>query len=92
MDIAHAELFFLLEQVSCFGINIIVFFMPFFWSTINNFFGILLSDQNKGKSRIYQHSGSMITAKGNVEQMLKEHEKNIQEAVRKARLSKHREL
>jgi hypothetical protein len=46
----------------------------------------------KGKSRIYQHSGSMITAKGNMERMLKEHEKNIQEAVRKARLNKSREL
>ncbi|XP_062197334.1 probable serine/threonine-protein kinase At1g54610 [Phragmites australis] len=46
----------------------------------------------RGKSRRFQYSGSMITAKGNMEQMLKEHERNIQEAVRKARLNKSREL
>lgn len=65
----------------------------FFFVYTNNLFDILLSDQRyKGKSRIYQQSGSMITAKGNMELMLKEHEKNIQEAVRKARLNKSREL
>ncbi|XP_012704076.1 probable serine/threonine-protein kinase At1g54610 [Setaria italica] len=46
----------------------------------------------KGRSKRYQHSGSMITEKGSMEQMLKEHEKNIQEAVRKARINKSKEL
>jgi hypothetical protein len=34
----------------------------------------------------------MVTGKGGMEQMLKEHEKNIQEAVRKARINKSKEL
>jgi hypothetical protein len=34
----------------------------------------------------------MITAKGNMGLMLKKHERNIQEAVRKARLNKSKEL
>ncbi|KAL6658162.1 hypothetical protein ACP70R_003748 [Stipagrostis hirtigluma subsp. patula] len=42
----------------------------------------------RGKNRRFQHSGSMIMAKGNMDQMLKQHERNIQEAVRKARLNK----
>ncbi|CAL4981689.1 unnamed protein product [Urochloa decumbens] len=46
----------------------------------------------KGKSKRYQHSGSMITEKGNMARMLREHEKNIQEAVRKARIYKSKEL
>lgn len=52
-----------------------------------------LCDQRyKGRSKRYQHSGSMVTGKGGMEQMLKEHEKNIQEAVRKARINKSKEL
>ncbi|OEL35592.1 putative serine/threonine-protein kinase [Dichanthelium oligosanthes] len=47
----------------------------------------------KGRGKRYQHSGSMITENGNMDQMLKEHEKNIQEAVRKARIiNKSKEL
>ncbi|TVU25983.1 hypothetical protein EJB05_28507 [Eragrostis curvula] len=52
--------------------------------------GPMMNPRNKGKR--FQHSGSMITAKGNMDQMLKEHERNIQEAVRKARFNKSREL
>ncbi|KAJ1275201.1 hypothetical protein BS78_05G118400, partial [Paspalum vaginatum] len=48
--------------------------------------------RHKGKNKRYNYSSSMITAKGNMERMLKEHEKNIQEAVRKAHINKSREL
>ncbi|CAO2146046.1 unnamed protein product [Urochloa humidicola] len=46
----------------------------------------------KGKSKRYQHSGSMITEKRSLEWTLREHEKNIQEAVRKARINKSKEV
>ncbi|XP_074332939.1 putative serine/threonine-protein kinase At1g09600 isoform X1 [Apium graveolens] len=48
-------------------------------------------DDNMGqiprKNRI-QYSGPLVPPGGNIEDMLKEHEKNIQEAVRKSRLDK----
>jgi hypothetical protein len=92
VDIAHIDLFFYWNKIAALTLHQSIFGV-FSLSTINNLFAILLPDQRyKGKSRIYQHSGSMITAKGNMERMLKEHEKNIQEAVRKARLNKSREL
>lgn len=34
------------------------------------------------------HSGSLVTPEGNIEEMLKEHDRNIQAAMRKARLNK----
>lgn len=39
------------------------------------------------KSRIH-YSGPLVPHGGNMEEMLKEHERQIQEAVRKARLDK----
>uniref|UniRef100_A0A0D3HK07 [RNA-polymerase]-subunit kinase n=1 Tax=Oryza barthii TaxID=65489 RepID=A0A0D3HK07_9ORYZ len=39
------------------------------------------------KNRMH-HSGSLVTPEGNIEEMLKEHDRNIQAAVRKARLNK----
>lgn len=42
----------------------------------------------KGKSKRIHYSGSIITPDGNMEDILKEHDRNIQEAVRKARLDK----
>ncbi|KAF0895222.1 hypothetical protein E2562_008561 [Oryza meyeriana var. granulata] len=38
------------------------------------------------------YSSSLITPEGNIEEMLKEHDRNIQAAVRKARLNKSKEL
>ena len=45
--------------------------------------------QNHGRRfRRIHHSGPLVPPGGNMEDMLKEHERHIQEAVRKARLSK----
>jgi cyclin-dependent kinase 12/13 len=48
------------------------------------------SDQknNARKLRRIHYSGPLLPPGGNIEDMLKEHEMHIQEAVRKARLSK----
>ena len=42
----------------------------------------------KGKSKIVNSSGPVATQDGNIEDMLREHERNVQEAVRKARCIK----
>ncbi|CAM0874917.1 unnamed protein product [Alopecurus aequalis] len=42
----------------------------------------------KGKSKRIHYSGSIITPDGNMEDILREHDRNIQEAVREARLDK----
>uniref|UniRef100_F2EAJ2 [RNA-polymerase]-subunit kinase n=1 Tax=Hordeum vulgare subsp. vulgare TaxID=112509 RepID=F2EAJ2_HORVV len=42
----------------------------------------------KGKSKLIHFSGPLATQDGNIEDMLKEHERNVQEAVRKARCIK----
>ncbi|KAM3311479.1 hypothetical protein ACQJBY_031876 [Aegilops geniculata] len=42
----------------------------------------------KGKSKIVNFPGSLATQDGNIEDMLREHERNVQEAVRKARCIK----
>lgn len=46
-------------------------------------------DQDHGrKHKRIHYSGPLMPPGGNIEDMLKEHERHIQEAVRKARLSK----
>jgi hypothetical protein len=55
-----------------------------FYRTYYMFFA--LSNQNyKGKSKRIHYSGSIITQDGNMVDILREHDRSIQEAVRKAR-------
>jgi len=46
----------------------------------------------KGKSKIIHFSGPLITPDGNLEDMLREHERNVQEVVRKAHFNRSREF
>uniref|UniRef100_A0A0D9XQQ6 [RNA-polymerase]-subunit kinase n=1 Tax=Leersia perrieri TaxID=77586 RepID=A0A0D9XQQ6_9ORYZ len=50
-----------------------------------------VTGNNRVKNRTH-YSSSLITPEGNIEEMLKEHDKNIQAAVRKARLNKNKEV
>lgn len=51
------------------------------------------SDQKyKGKKSKIHYSGLLIKPDGNLDVVLREHERNIQEAVRQTRLDKSREL
>ena len=57
-------------------------------TNILKMFFIFVDQNYKGKSKRIHYSGSIITPDGNMEDILREHDRNIQEAVRKARLDK----
>lgn len=79
--------------LNCFYITDIHFDVLYLFSIITDLLVLHFCHKiPRDKSKRFKHSGSMITAKGNIEHMLKEHERNIQEAVRKARINKSREL